>query len=131
MGRVRTKTVKRAARELIEKYYGKITDDFHLNKKLLNKVSDVSSKRLRNKIAGYSVHLIKRIRVKPVKGISLKMQEEQNERRMDTIEGDTRIKADATNFEVTEATLRMLKDAGVAGLLKNKNVVGKSRFNAN
>ncbi len=61
MGRVRTKTVKRAARELIEKYYYKLTLDFHINKKILDQVSNVTTKRLRNKIAGYTTHLMKRI----------------------------------------------------------------------
>ena len=35
MGRIKNKTVKRAARELIEKYYNKLTDDFHYNKKIV------------------------------------------------------------------------------------------------
>lgn len=73
MGRIRTKTVKRAAKELIEKYYYKLTDDFHINKKILDYVAEVQTKRLRNKIAGYTTHLMKRISKKPVKGISLKL----------------------------------------------------------
>jgi small subunit ribosomal protein S17e len=38
MGRVRNKTVKKAAKVLIEKYYMKLTSDFHYNKKILSDV---------------------------------------------------------------------------------------------
>ena len=61
MGRVKNKTVKRAARNLIEKYYSKLSTDFHLNKKILEDVALVSTKKLRNKIAGFTSHLMKRI----------------------------------------------------------------------
>lgn len=61
MGRVRNKTVKKAAKVLIEKYYMKLTSDFHFNKKILNEVASVPSKKLRNKIAGFATHLLKRI----------------------------------------------------------------------
>ena len=61
MGRVRTKTVKKAAKVLIEKYFSKLTTDFHINKKILSDVGKVPTKRLRNKIAGFATHLMKRI----------------------------------------------------------------------
>jgi small subunit ribosomal protein S17e len=60
-GRVRTKTTKRAAKKLIEKYYTKLGLDFDYNKLIIKDVAVVQSKRLRNKIAGYVTHLMKRL----------------------------------------------------------------------
>ncbi|CAE6443137.1 unnamed protein product [Rhizoctonia solani] len=81
MGRVRTKTVKRASRVLIEKYYPRLTLDFHTNKRIVDEVAVVPSKRLRNKISGFTTHLMKRIQRGPVRGISFKLQEEERERK--------------------------------------------------
>jgi small subunit ribosomal protein S17e len=50
MGRVRTKTVKKAARVIIEKYYTRLTLDFHANKHIIKKVALIPSKLLRNKV---------------------------------------------------------------------------------
>lgn len=85
MGRVRTGLVKRAARVIIEKYYARLTLDFDTNKKICEEVAVIPSKRLRNKIAGFVTHLMKRIQRGPVRGISLKLQEEERERRMDFV----------------------------------------------
>eukprot|EP00959_Pyramimonas_sp_CCMP1952_P187523 3920879-Pyramimonas_sp.AAC.1 len=60
MGRVRTKTVKKAARVIVEKYFPKLTLDFQVNKKIAEEVATIPSKRLRNKIAGFTTHLMKR-----------------------------------------------------------------------
>merc|ERR1712173_33404 len=62
MGRVRTKTVKKAAKVIIEKYYTKLTLDFDTNKKIIEEIALIPSKSLRNKIAGYATHLMKRLR---------------------------------------------------------------------
>merc|ERR1712047_21975 len=81
MGRVRTKTVKKAAKLIIEKYYTKLTLDFHVNKRICEEIAIIPSKPLRNKIAGFVTHLMKRLQHKTVRGISIKLQEEERERR--------------------------------------------------
>ncbi|KAG6036777.1 40S ribosomal protein S17 [Claviceps sp. LM458 group G5] len=81
MGRVRTKTVKKSAKVIIERYYPKLTLDFETNKRICDEIAVIASKRLRNKIAGYTTHLMKRIQRGPVRGISFKLQEEERERK--------------------------------------------------
>ncbi|KAA3672447.1 small subunit ribosomal protein S17e [Paragonimus westermani] len=80
-GRVRTKTVKKASRVIIEQFYSRLTRDFHTNKRVCQDIACINSKRLRNKIAGYVTHLMKRLETGNVRGISVKMQEEERERR--------------------------------------------------
>ena len=59
MGNIRTSFVKRISKELIETYEGKFTTDFDENKKLVEEYSTVSTKHLRNKIAGYITRLVR------------------------------------------------------------------------
>eukprot|EP00178_Gracilaria_changii_P013072 TRINITY_DN3682_c0_g1_i1.p1 TRINITY_DN3682_c0_g1~~TRINITY_DN3682_c0_g1_i1.p1 ORF type:complete len:135 (-),score=28.79 TRINITY_DN3682_c0_g1_i1:30-434(-) len=108
MGRVRTKTVKRAARKLVEKHYADMTFDFHINKKILDEVALVQSKRLRNKIAGYATHLMKRLQKGPVKGISLKVQEEKREMQLDYVPDVSNIVLD-DECEVDQKTYEYLE----------------------
>merc|ERR1712113_122243 len=72
MGRVRTKTIKKASRMII---------DFHTNKRICEDIAIIPSKRLKNQVAGFITHLMKRIKHAPVRGISIKLQEEERERR--------------------------------------------------
>jgi small subunit ribosomal protein S17e len=57
----------------------RLTNDFHVNKRIIDDISQIQTKRLRNKIAGFTTHLMKRIEKKPVRGISLRLQEEVSE----------------------------------------------------
>mmetsp|Transcript_24590 Transcript_24590/g.64211 ORF Transcript_24590/g.64211 Transcript_24590/m.64211 type:complete len:132 (-) Transcript_24590:70-465(-) len=108
MGRVRTKTVKKAARVIVEKYFPKLTLDFQVNKKIAEEVATIPSKRLRNKIAGFTTHLMKRIQRGPVRGISLKLQEEERERRMEYV--PDRSEVDIEQIQVDPDTRDMLKE---------------------
>merc|ERR1711913_268399 len=130
MGRVRTKTVKRGARQLIENYYHKMTNDFHLNKKILSDVATVPTKRLRNKIAGFATHLMKRIQNGPVKGISLKIQEEERERRLDFVPAESNINVEKQAV-VDQETIDMLKNAGpnIQSMLKPQARKGQDSQN--
>ncbi|KAK9282715.1 hypothetical protein L1049_010935 [Liquidambar formosana] len=114
MGRVRTKTVKKSSRQVIERYYSRMTLDFHTNKKVLEEVAIIPSKRLRNKIAGFSTHLMKRIQKGPVRGISLKLQEEERERRMDFVPEKSAIETEV--IKVDKETIDMLAALGMSEL---------------
>lgn len=92
---------------------------------LIQMVDDVAvtpSKRMRNKIAGYVTHLMRRLgRGDNVRGISLKLQEEERERRMDFI--PDRSALDRDSIEIDADTNRMLNSLGV----KIPNVVVPDR----
>ncbi|KAK4689549.1 small subunit ribosomal protein S17e, partial [Tremellales sp. Uapishka_1] len=117
MGRVRTKTVKRASRVLIEKYYPKLTLDFHTNKRLIDEVASVPSKRLRNKISGFTTHLMKRIQKGPVRGISFRLQEEERERKDQYVPEVSALAANPeTPIEIDSETKDLLRSLGFEGI---------------
>ncbi|KAJ9068433.1 40S ribosomal protein S17.e.B [Entomophthora muscae] len=134
MGRVRTKTVKKASRVLIEKYYPRLTLDFQTNKKICSEVAIIASKRLRNKIAGFTTHLMKRIQRGPVRGISFKLQEEERERKDNYVPEVSAL--DLSTIEVDAETKDLLKSLNFEGMsgisdaprgLASSGVVGYER----
>jgi len=60
MGRIKTKLIKRVTRELMVKYGTNFKKDFDENKKLVSKLADVPSLKMRNVIAGYVTRLTKK-----------------------------------------------------------------------
>ncbi|ORX41334.1 ribosomal protein rps17 [Piromyces finnis] len=108
MGRVRTKTVKKASRVLIEKYYPRLTLDFQTNKKICDEVAVIPSKRLRNKIAGFTTHLMGRIQRGPVRGISFKLQEEERERKDQYVPDVSALEKQVEIDEDVEALLKAM-----------------------
>ncbi len=56
MARVRTQ-VKRIVDELFENYPDEFTTDFENNKKLVEEYTNISSKKMRNRVAGYAARL--------------------------------------------------------------------------
>ena len=119
---MRTKTVKRAARVLVEKYYTRLTNDFQTNKKIAEDVAIIPSKRLRNKIAGFATHLMKRISRGPVRGISLKLQEEERERRMDYVPAVSAVDTDVIEVDPeTKSMLRSLDMGSLQGIVVQNN----------
>ncbi|GAA5938331.1 hypothetical protein JCM1841_006083 [Sporobolomyces salmonicolor] len=123
-GRVRTKTVKRASRVVIEKYYPRLTLDFHTNKKICDEVAIIPSKRLRNKIAGFTTHLMKRIQRGPVRGISFKLQEEERERKDNYVPEVSALDTQGVPIDVDPDTKDLLKTLGFDAL--SVNVVAPS-----
>lgn len=118
MGRVRTKTVKKSAKVIIERYYPKLTLDFETNKRVCDEIAIIASKRLRNKIAGYTTHLMKRIQRGPVRGISFKLQEEERERKDQYVPEvsalDFAQNSESGQLDVDTETKDLLKHLGVS-----------------
>ena len=59
MGKVRPDHIKEIARKLVERFPEKFTSDFDHNKKMVNELTNVTSSKIRNRVAGYIVRLIK------------------------------------------------------------------------
>jgi small subunit ribosomal protein S17e len=64
----------------------------------------VPSKRLRNKISGFTTHLMRRIQKGPVRGISFKLQEEERERKDNYVPEVSALDTSVTGLEIDPET---------------------------
>ncbi len=62
MGNIRSQKIKRTSKELVAKYHQHLSTDFEKNKILVNKLTNVMSKRMRNRIAGYVTRIMVQIK---------------------------------------------------------------------
>ena len=60
MGRIKTTLVKRTGATLLKKNPDKFQANFDHNKKAVDETAKVNSKKLRNTIAGYITHLMRK-----------------------------------------------------------------------
>jgi small subunit ribosomal protein S17e len=59
MGRIKQTYLKRVAKKLMKEYKEEFGTDFEENKKKVGLLTDVESKSMRNKIAGYIARCVK------------------------------------------------------------------------
>ncbi len=60
MGRIKTQLIKRTTEDIVSKDSEAFTTDFNENKKVLDSKLNISSKKMRNVIAGYVTRLKKK-----------------------------------------------------------------------
>jgi len=58
LGKVRTVLIKRLSKELVERYSDSFSTDFDQNKEVVDELLNNTTKRLRNRIAGYVTRLM-------------------------------------------------------------------------
>ena len=58
LGNVKPAYIKKLALQLIERFPDKFTDDFEENKKLVEKLTTIETKNMRNRIAGYIARIM-------------------------------------------------------------------------
>ena len=93
-----------------------MSKDFHYNKRVCDDVAVIPSKRIRNKIAGYATRLMRRIEKGPVRGISLKLQEEERERKMEFIPKESEFTVN--QLKVDDETEKMLETLNLTQVLR-------------
>lgn len=95
----------------------RLTTDFHTNKRIIDHIAVIQTKRLRNKIAGFTTHLMKRIQDGPVRGISLRLQEEEREKKMDFIPEKSELQIEDIEINRDPVLKSLIKDLGIRKLI--------------
>lgn len=122
MGKVRGRSIKRAARQVVEKYFSRINTDFENNLSVVMDATVTQSKKVRNQLAGYVTHLYKLIQRGSCKGVYIKSHEQEKERKESFIPKVGLL--DAEKFVVDSVTFAMIKKYEIQGnfVLANSEV---------
>merc|ERR1712037_159569 len=87
------------------------------NKRIIEEVALIHSKPLSNKIAGFITHLMKRLQRSTVRGISIKLQEEERERRDNYVPDVSALDQDIIEVDAeTKEMLKMMDFQSIPGL---------------
>jgi len=62
MGRIKTIPIKSLGDRLLEEHADKFTTDFEKNKKVIDSLKDMNSKKMRNVLAGYITKEVKKMK---------------------------------------------------------------------
>lgn len=57
MGKVKPECIKKLSRKLVERFPDRFNSDFENNKRIVDALTDVSSSKIRNRVAGYVTRL--------------------------------------------------------------------------
>lgn len=80
MGRIRTVFIKSLSNRLIERYPDKCTTDFENNKKVVGELTNIESKHIRNRVAGYIAHNMNKLEKFKTLKISYQMEDKRKGR---------------------------------------------------
>jgi small subunit ribosomal protein S17e len=58
MGKVKPDYIKKLAKKLIERFPKRFNSDFENNKRMVDALTDVSSTKIRNRVAGYVTQMV-------------------------------------------------------------------------
>ena len=68
MGKVRSEQIKRIARELIDRFPKRFSEDFENNKQAVSLLTEGVTPKIRNRVAGYITHIISGIQSESLNG---------------------------------------------------------------
>ena len=60
LGRIKTSFIKHLTEKILAEHRDKFTTDFEKNKKVLEEIIDIKSKKIRNQVVGYITKLMEK-----------------------------------------------------------------------